>query len=161
MKINEVFTLCFFINDTDVLLAMKKRGFGEGKWNGYGGKVDTKGGEAIKTAAVREIFEESKLTVDESKLEQVGLITFKFDKTPPEAFKCHIFIIREWKGDPIETEEMRPQWHSLDKMPFKEMWSSDRKYLPLVLSGQKIKAQIDFDSNGDKVNNFTWTKTKF
>ena len=35
-----------------VLLAMKKRGFGAGKWNGVGGKV--KDGETIKQAAIRE-----------------------------------------------------------------------------------------------------------
>ena len=32
-------TLSYFVQDGQVLLAMKKRGFGMGKWNGPGGKV--------------------------------------------------------------------------------------------------------------------------
>lgn len=35
-------TLVFVFNpQNQVLLAMKKRGFGEGKWNGSGGKVES------------------------------------------------------------------------------------------------------------------------
>jgi 8-oxo-dGTP pyrophosphatase MutT (NUDIX family) len=50
-------TNCFFLNDRgEVLLAMKKRGFGAGKWNGVGGKVQE--GEDIVVAALREIKEE-------------------------------------------------------------------------------------------------------
>lgn len=40
-----------------VLLAMKKKGFGEGWWNGYGGKVEA--GETVEAAMVRELREES------------------------------------------------------------------------------------------------------
>ena len=32
-------TLCLLMRDNEILLAMKKRGFGVGKWNGVGGKV--------------------------------------------------------------------------------------------------------------------------
>lgn len=35
---------------------MKKRGFGVGKWNGYGGKLDE--GESIERCAIRELEEE-------------------------------------------------------------------------------------------------------
>jgi 8-oxo-dGTP pyrophosphatase MutT (NUDIX family) len=37
---------------TDVLLAMKKRGFGAGRWNGVGGKLGE--GETIEQAVIRE-----------------------------------------------------------------------------------------------------------
>ena len=33
-------TLCLLVKDNEILLAMKKRGFGVGKWNGVGGKID-------------------------------------------------------------------------------------------------------------------------
>lgn len=46
-------TLCFCLHGDQVLLAMKKRGFGAGKWNGYGGKAAEK--EAPRTAAIRGI----------------------------------------------------------------------------------------------------------
>lgn len=40
-----------------VLLGLKKRGFGTGKWNGFGGKVEP--GETIRQAAIREMKEEA------------------------------------------------------------------------------------------------------
>ena len=48
--------ICFLIKDHQVLLGMKKRGFGVGKWNGFGGKL--KEGEDVKAALAREIKEE-------------------------------------------------------------------------------------------------------
>ena len=35
----KVLTLVYIRDDEKVLLGMKKRGFGQGKWNGFGGKV--------------------------------------------------------------------------------------------------------------------------
>ena len=32
-------TLLFLVKDGDVLLGMKRKGFGMGKWNGFGGKL--------------------------------------------------------------------------------------------------------------------------
>ena len=54
----KVQTLLFLIDkeNSTVLLAMKKRGFGVGKWNGVGGKVER--GEAIGDAVLREAKEE-------------------------------------------------------------------------------------------------------
>ena len=49
-------TVVFLIRENQVLLAMKKRGFGEGKWNGVGGKLDP--GETVEQALVRECQEE-------------------------------------------------------------------------------------------------------
>lgn len=43
-----------------ILLGLKKRGFGAGKWNGFGGKVEK--GETIEAAALRELEEESGLS---------------------------------------------------------------------------------------------------
>ena len=42
-----------------ILLGMKKRGFGTGKWNGFGGKVEA--GESNEQAALRELKEESSI----------------------------------------------------------------------------------------------------
>ena len=51
MVTNKVLTLAFIRETTRVLLGLKKRGFGEGRWNGFGGKVQT--GESIELAAKR------------------------------------------------------------------------------------------------------------
>ena len=48
---NKLLTLCLITKGDDVLLGMKKRGFGEGLWNGFGGKVSE--GETIDAAGRR------------------------------------------------------------------------------------------------------------
>ena len=49
-------TLVAVLKENNILLGMKKRGFGEGRWNGFGGKVET--GETIEEGAKRELKEE-------------------------------------------------------------------------------------------------------
>ena len=41
----KVLTLVYIRDDENILLGLKKRGFGTGKWNGFGGKVQP--GETI------------------------------------------------------------------------------------------------------------------
>ena len=124
-------TLCFCVKDGQVLLAMKKRGFGSGKWNGYGGKVQDN--EDPKAAAIRELKEESTLDANEEDLQQVALVRFYFDGNP--FFECHVFVTHDWQGEPVETEEMRPQLYPISLLPSDEMWAADPKWIPLVLSG--------------------------
>lgn len=150
-------TLCFCIEDDQVLLAMKKRGFGAGKWNGYGGKVQE--GETPKTAAAREVQEESSLVVLEADLEQVAVVHFFFDEKA--VFECFVYIARSWQGEPVETEEMRPQWYPISQIPFEEMWAADAKWIPLVLAGQKIEAVVNFNADGSAVKAFNHKPANF
>jgi 8-oxo-dGTP pyrophosphatase MutT (NUDIX family) len=53
-------TVLFLRREQEVLLAMKKRGFGKGRWNGVGGKVEL--GETPEEAAKRECLEEINVT---------------------------------------------------------------------------------------------------
>ena len=48
---NKLLTLLFVLKPGKVLLGFKKRGFGAGRWNGFGGKVQHD--ETIEEAAVR------------------------------------------------------------------------------------------------------------
>lgn len=61
-----------------VLLGEKKRGFGCGKWNGFGGKVDA-GDASIVAAAAREIREEANVDVHERDLAPRGVLLFTFE----------------------------------------------------------------------------------
>ncbi len=67
-------TLCFLLQENSILLARKKRGFGEGKWNGAGGKVEF--GETIEDAARRETNEE--IGVSPKNIERVATLYFYF-----------------------------------------------------------------------------------
>ena len=150
-------TLCLCIKENRVLLAMKKRGFGVGKWNGYGGKV--KADEEPHSAAIRELQEESGLVLTENQLQKVALLNFYFDGK--HMFECHAFIAEKWQGDPIETEEMKPQWFLLSSLPYDEMWAADNKWIPMVLAGKQIKADIKFNTDGSIVEDFSYELTSF
>jgi ADP-ribose pyrophosphatase YjhB (NUDIX family) len=142
-------TLCYFLTEDKILLAMKKRGFGEGLWNGYGGKVEE--GETIREAACREIKEESDLDTKEEDLEEVGVIDFFFKDREDWNQRVHIFFIRVWEGIEKETEEMNPKWFDIDSMPTENLWKDDRYWLPEALSGKKIEAKFLFTKDGKDI----------
>lgn len=51
MLTTKVFTLVLVVQPQRILLGMKKRGFGAGRWNGFGGKLQA--GETVEQAARR------------------------------------------------------------------------------------------------------------
>lgn len=136
-------TICFAVRDGSVLLAMKKRGFGAGKWNGPGGKVET--GETIEEACRRETREET--GIEAVALEPRGVLEFIFDGKPEWDNECHVFVATAIRGDAVETDEMRPQWYPIAEVPFAEMWEDDRIWLPGVLAGGTARMRFYFDSN--------------
>ena len=142
-------TLCFLIKDDKVLLALKKRGFGVGKWNGVG--VKAKEGEAVEMAAVREIEEEIGVRVAPEDLQPVGSLHFRFQDNPDWEQDCRIFIIRRWQGEPVESEEMRPLWYGQGNLPFEQMWVDDPHWLPFVLEGKFVRADFLFDQRGGEL----------
>ena len=136
----KVLTLCLVYQHPRVLLGMKKRGFGQGKWNGFGGKVEV--GETIEQAARREVREEAGIEV--GVLEKIGELDFVF-KNDPQTLNVHIFKTNEYAGEPIETDEMKPQWFHVDEILFEFMWPDDRYWFPLFLSGKKFTGTFRFD----------------
>lgn len=117
---------------------MKKRGFGVGKWNGVGGKVDP--GETARQAIVRECQEEIGVTPIDLKL--VGNILFLASDDPSFGHDTRIFVTDKWESEPTESEEMRPQWFDLDKIPYDTMWSDDTYWFPYLLEDKLFDATI-------------------
>lgn len=129
-------TLLFLRTETQLLLAMKKRGFGQGKWNGVGGKAEA--GETPEQAAIRECQEE--ISVTPTNLQLVGALHF-FDLPDVEHY-CHVFVATKWEGEPCETEEMRPQWFDISDIPYDTMWPDDRLWLPELLQGNTFQGKV-------------------
>lgn len=143
----KILTLCLTLKEDKILLGMKKRGFGEGRWNGFGGKVEE--GETITEAAIREMKEESGLEAEE--LDERGVVTFHFLDTG-KVLEVHIFSVLKYSGEAIETEEMSPQWFKISEIPFKSMWPDDIYWIPLFLEGKKFKGDFVFENNDILLN---------
>lgn len=135
-------TLLFLRRDEKLLLAMKKRGFGANRWNGIGGKVEAQ--ETIEEALVRECQEEIGVTPKNFWL--VAVHDFVFTDGSSD-MQVHTFLCDSWQGEPVETEEMAPQWFTTTAIPYDEMWQDDRYWLPEVLAGQHLHTRFTFDQN--------------
>jgi ADP-ribose pyrophosphatase YjhB (NUDIX family) len=140
-------TLCFIIQENKILLGMKKRGFGRGKWNGFGGKVID--GESVEDAAKRELLEES--GINATNLEEVGKLKFIFQNNKEWNQIVHAFLVKEWMGYPKETEEMLPRWFNIKELPFDKMWNDDKFWLPKIIDGKKIYARFVFKEDGETI----------
>ncbi len=92
-------------------------------------------------------------------MEEVGLIPDVYEKVAeiqfchqgsPDNVVCHTYLCKAWKNEPAESDEMKPQWFDLDKIPYTEMWEDDTQWLPLILRDKKFRARFDFE--GDKLS---------
>nr|XP_053633034.1 oxidized purine nucleoside triphosphate hydrolase-like [Cherax quadricarinatus] len=100
----KLFTLAFIREGNRLLLGYKKRGFGQGRWNAFGGKVEA--GETPEEAAVR--------------------------------------------GMTVPLMEMKPQWFSVDSLPYSLMWPDDELWYPIYLRGGKFRGRFHFQGH-DKI----------
>lgn len=143
-------SLVFPISITgDILLGQKKRGFGVGKWNGFGGKLE--GSESYLACAIREVKEEVGLYVTPEELVLYGILFFEFQNNRDWNHKGYVYIATSFQGTPIESEEMLPQWFALDAIPYTYMWKADRIWLPHVLAREKVSGTILFSANGEEL----------
>lgn len=142
-------TLCLLLKENKILFAMKKRGFGVGRWNGAGGKFDPERGDKhILDAAVRETEEEIGVKIKNP--EKVAVFHFRFDKNKKCDQDVHLFLAKEWDGEPKESEEMKPRWFKFRDIPYKDMWPDDTHWMPHILQGKKMEADFLF-GEGDKI----------
>ena len=131
-----------------ILLGLKKRGFGEGKLNGFGGKLEAN--ESFEQAMLREAEEE--LGIVPEKYSEVAELMF-YDRSSLEFF-VKVFVVERWRGIPKESDEIKPHWFDITELPFNMMWEDDEHWLPLVLSGERVKASFwykDLFGNNPKI----------
>ncbi|KAF7975518.1 hypothetical protein HWV62_9331 [Athelia sp. TMB] len=122
-------------------------------YNGFGGKVDA--GETPIQAAKRELMEESGI---EAPLEHAGTLLFLIAGVQ-WAFHIDIYRAESFSGNPVETEEIRPQWFSTGDsnstgteppIPYDKLWESDYLWFPLLLEKQKFIVRTDYVRDGDR-----------
>ncbi len=145
-------TLGFITRDNKILLGHKKRGFGKGKWAGFGGKLNSN--ESIANGLKREFKEE--VGLDIKQMAKVGIVEFIFLVSNEHLF-VHIYNIADYKGEVTESDEMKPKWFKISDIPYDEMWPDNKLWLPYFLSGQKFVGNFTYDRT-NQIENYTLNK---
>jgi 8-oxo-dGTP diphosphatase len=133
---------CHSVDGPEVLLGLKKSGFGEGKWVGLGGHVEP--GEKPAAAAVREVAEESGLIVPADSLQHMASIEFRFPSRPSWDQTAEVYLTWAYSGELTESDEVAPAWCGEDALPFPLMWDDARYWLPRVLAGEHVQVTVTF-----------------
>ena len=144
-------TLCYITdkkrNSTLMLHRIKKENdYHQGKWNGLGGKLNK--GESPEECAIREIKEESGLTVKNPALK--GFLTFpNFDGI--DDWYVFVFTFDEFEGKLIDSPEGRLEWIPNDKLTSLNLWEGDKIFLDWIFSNKMFSAKFNYE-NGDFVD---------
>lgn len=146
-------TLCFLLRDTttgpEVLLGLKKTGFGAGKVVGIGGHVEP--GESAVAAICREVAEESSLIVAPSDLEPAGTVDFVFPAKPALDMFTTLFLTRTFTGVARESKEIAPRWYSVTALPHEHMWADASHWLPAILAGERGHWRVVLNDDNETV----------
>src|SRR5690606_36210638 len=98
---------------------------------------------------MRELHEEYGLVPRD--LAHAGKARFTYQGKDKEV-EVHFFKITDFSGEPVETEEMKPQWFHIQELPYQNMWPDDVHWMPHFLSGQKFEGTFVFEGF-DKILN--------
>ncbi|WP_240805740.1 NUDIX domain-containing protein [Streptomyces sp. A1547] len=96
----------------------KNAKFGQGLWDLPVGKSEP--GEPITVTAVRELYEETGLTVKADSLEVVHIIHGAWGVEAPNGFLTVVFATSEWTGEPENREPGKHAqvcWAHVDDLP--------------------------------------------
>ncbi|MEJ2494188.1 MAG: 8-oxo-dGTP diphosphatase [Ignavibacteriaceae bacterium] len=144
-------TLCYITNKkTDSTLMIhrvkKENDYHLGKWNGLGGKFEQ--GESPEECAIREIKEESGLTVN--KITMKGFITFPmFDGK--EDWYVFLFVSDKYEGKLIDSKEGNLAWIPNEKLMEINLWDGDKIFIPWLFKDKFFSAKFNY-KNGEFID---------
>lgn len=118
----------------------------QGKWNGLGGKFEA--GETPEECVVREVLEESGLSIRSPKL--CGLLMFPMFKG--NDWYVFVFTANDFTGELIDSPEGRLEWIHDEKLPDLSLWESDHIFFPWIRDGRFFSAKFEYD--GDVMRDF-------
>ena len=105
----------------------------EGKWNGLGGKFEA--GETPEECVIREVLEESGLTIQNPKY--CGLLMFP--KFKGNDWYVFVFTAGEFTGELIDSPEGRLEWILDEKLLDLNLWESDHIFFPWMDAGSSFQ----------------------
>jgi len=135
-------TLCYVMKDGMTLMLYrnkKENDFHEGKWNGLGGKFED--GETPEECAVREIKEESGLTVENPIMK--GFITFPLFDGKNDWY-VFVFKFDGCQGELIDSPEGKLEWIPNDKLTELNLWEGDSIFIPWLFEDKFFSAKFNY-----------------
>lgn len=141
-------TVCYIEKDGKYLMlhrVKKKNDLNENKWIGIGGKFEDK--ESPEQCNIREVFEETGLTVKNSKY--CGIVTFVSDKWPTEYM--HIFVATEFSGEICECDEGDLEWINKKDLLSLPLWEGDKIFLKLIDDKNQPFFSLRIEYQGEKL----------
>ena len=149
-------TLCYVIdkkkNRTLMLHRVKKvNDVHEGKWNGLGGKLEF--GESPEECVIREIKEESGLTISDPRLH--GFITFPlFDGV--DDWYVFVFTAENYSGEIIESAEGNLEWIPSESVTALNLWDGDAIFLKWLKEDKFFSAKFIYEKGMLKNHSVTF-----
>lgn len=122
-------TLCYIEKEQKYLMLHRsnlKNDGSQGKWMGIGGHFEE--GESPYDCAIREIWEETGLTVRKPRYRAV--VTFNSDEYESE--QMHLFTSTEFEGEISPCNEGDLHWIEKSKVCELDMWNGDIVFLRLL-----------------------------
>lgn len=121
-------TLCYLKRDGKTLMIHRIRktdDIHKGKWNGLGGKLIP--GETPEECIVREVFEESGLSIEQPVLH--GFLTFP-NFSNNKTWYTFVYVSRKFSGDLIDSDEGELRWIDDTQLLDLDLWEGDYIFLP-------------------------------
>lgn len=138
-------SLCYIEKDGKYLMlhrTKKKIDINKNKWIGIGGKFEA--GESPEECIVREVKEETGLTLNSYKLR--GIITY-ISKTWETEYVC-LFTSKDFSGQIIECNEGDLEWIDKKEVLKLNTWEGDRIFIDKLQRDDKFFT-IKFEYDGD------------
>jgi len=139
--------VAFLMREDQVLLGRRikvSNNLGQDLIAGIGGKLEDS--ESDEEALIRELEEE--INVTPTKFVKVGNVKFLFPHKPSWQQDVSIFIVNNWRGDPIKTDVIEPKWFPINSIPYEQMWEDNSYWLPKILNGLEVDTIYLYDENG-------------
>jgi 8-oxo-dGTP diphosphatase len=143
-------TICYIKSDDKTLMlhrVKKENDVHEGKWIGLGGKLED--GESPEECIIREVKEESGLTITEPRMK--GVLTFPRFKDN-EDWYVFVFTADRYEGELIESLEGNVQWVDNSEIFRLNLWEGDKLFLKWMEDKRFFSGKLVYE-NGELVHN--------
>jgi 8-oxo-dGTP diphosphatase len=137
-----VATLCYVRSGGRTLMLHRNKKKGDvhlGKWNGLGGKLDP--GESPDECVIREVREESGLTISDPRLR--GVLTFPAFRDG-EDWLVFVYTASAFTGAVGECAEGELSWVDDAEVKGLPLWEGDRVFLPWIDEERFFSAKFTY-----------------